>query len=94
MSMELENDIFLKCDKCEKTIEIENRELEYYTESYDRQMGSEVMHIFSGEYKCPICMNEISFTISGWEYPIGVPNYDEYHISGGSFIEIPSLIIL
>mgnify|MGYP007077726381 CR=1 FL=1 len=40
---------------------------------------------YDGVIVCEECGNEIQFRISGFEYPVGAYNYDDYEIYGGEF---------
>ena len=44
--------------------------------------------------ECDQCDNEISFRISGYEYPIGAFNYEDSEITGGRFEEEPHMGVI
>lgn len=92
--MQLENDLLIQCCECGNLIKIDKHDLDFQTSSYERNMGSEVMYEFHGDYDCPVCGNSIRFSISGGEYPIGAFEYEDYDIRGGIFVQSPSLEVI
>ena len=52
-------------------------------------MGDEIEYRYDGVIVCEECGNEIQFRISGFEYPVGAYNYDDYEIYGGDFEKSP-----
>ena len=78
----------LKCKTCfainKPTIEdFENPE----TQSYDRNMGPEIEFLWTLDFECEKCKSELTVQISGWEYPIGIMNYQVTEVSGCSIAE-------
>ena len=57
-------------------------------------MGEEIEFRHEGYIKCDQCDNEISFRISGYEYPIGAFNYEDSEITGGRFEEEPHMGVI
>lgn len=57
-------------------------------------MGEEIEFRHEGYIKCDQCDNEISFRISGYEYPIGAFNYEDSEITGGQFEEEPHMGVI
>lgn len=51
--------------------------------------GDEIEYRYDGVIVCEECGNEIQFRISGFEYPVGAYNYDDYEIYGGDFEKSP-----
>ncbi len=91
--MILTNDLYIICNHCGNRLVISKNDIESETSSYERKMGAEIQHDFYGDFNCERCTNEISFLISGYEYPIGIFNYQDYKINGGSFLVSPELTI-
>lgn len=87
MNMQLTgNRTILECEVCQNQIEVYRDELEYKTETIERNKGLEKVHIFSGEFICDECANNIFFSLIGSEYPLGTYNYAENEIFGGEKI--------
>lgn len=85
----------IKCKKCNKKYEIEPDDFgEPETYSDERNMGYEIGYVWEMEFECDKCNNEISITIEGYEYPVGVYNYENFSTSGCNFIEEPALEIV
>ncbi len=49
---------------------------------------------YEGGIVCEHCGNEISFRISGYEYPVGAFNYEDCNITGGRFEEEPHMGVI
>lgn len=67
-------------------------EIEFDAFTYDHGengMGDEIEYRYDGVIVCEECGNEIQFRISGFEYPVGAYNYDDYEIYGGDFEKSP-----
>lgn len=95
--MELAKDIFIRCDRCGCVIGIHKDEIEFETYGYDHGengMGDEIEYRNDGVIECENCGNEISFRISGFEYPIGAFDYEDYEIEGGDFTEEPHMVVV
>ena len=95
--MELLNDVFIRCGKCRRTTGIHKEDIEFETYVYDRgenAMGEEIEYRHDGLITCDYCGNEISFWISGYEYPIGAFNYEDCKIVGGNFEENPHMVVI
>jgi hypothetical protein len=56
-------------------------------------MGEEIEYRHDGFIECDGCGNEISFRISGYEYPVGAFNYEDSEITGGSFDKEPHMCL-
>ena len=54
-------------------------------------MGEAYEHRIEQSVSCPCCGNEIFFRISGYEYPAGAYDYDDYEIDGGEFLKEPKM---
>lgn len=91
--MILTNDLYIVCSDCGNRIVISKNEIEPETLSYEREMGAEIQHDFNGIYNCERCTNEISFIISGYEYPVGAFNYQNCKVNGGRFFINPEITI-
>ena len=85
----------IKCKKCGKVhkFEVENFG-EPETVSDERNMGYEIQYVWETAINCSKCQNLMAVTIEGWEYPVGVYNYDEFTAEGCLFIEKPELEIV
>lgn len=71
----------VKCQKCNFEFELDA----YYegvTETYERNMGSESTHEWSGEDTCPNCDSEVSVRHDVYEYPSFVENGEDTECSG------------
>lgn len=84
--MKITKNLFIKCGECCNEVEVYKEDLEHNVYSSERRMGIETQHGFTGDYICNNCSNEISLIISVYEYPIGIKNYEEHTINGGSII--------
>ena len=88
--MELIKDVFIRCGRCGKIAGIHKEDFDFESYVYDRgdnRMGEEIEFRHEGYIECDQCGNEISFRISGYEYPIGAFNYEDSEIAGGRFEE-------
>lgn len=72
--------ITIKCDSCQREINLETETEEVMRE--ERRMGAEVQYETTGEVTCE-CGNEITYKKSEWEYPEGVFNHEEPAIVKG-----------
>lgn len=92
--MELLDDVFIRCDRCGRVTGIHKEDFDFETYVYDRgenSMGEEIEYRHDGYIECDECRNEISFRISGYEYPVGAFNYEDNEITGGCFEEEPHM---
>ena len=95
--MELESDIFIRCECCGYVFGVHKDEIEFEAYGYDHGengMGDEVEYRYDGVIECENCGNEISFRISGFEYPVGAFDYEDYEIEGGEFTEEPHMVVV
>lgn len=95
--MELLEDVFIRCGRCGKITGIHKEDIEFETCVYDHGengMGEEIEYLHDGYIVCDHCGNEISFRISGYEYPIGAFNYEDCEIAGERFEESPHMGII
>ena len=95
--MELLEDVFIRCSRCGKVTGIHKEDFDFESYVYDRgdnRMGEEIEFRHEGYIKCDQCDNEISFRISGYEYPIGAFNYEDSEITGGRFEEEPHMGVI
>lgn len=95
--MELLGDVLIRCGRCGKVTGLHKED--FYFESYvydhgDNGMGEEIEYRHDGFIECDHCGNEISFRISGYEYPVGAFNYEGYEIAGGQFDEPPHMCVI
>lgn len=91
MHLELENDLIIKCDECNEVYIIDKDSLELSSSSFDRNMGEEIEYYYYGEKKCEKCGRQIEYNITGYEYPLGVFNYQSYECKGGSYLQKPNV---
>ncbi len=92
--MELLNDVFIQCGHCGYKFGLHKEELDIECYVYDRgenSMGEEAEYRIEGFTECPECGQEISFRVSGYEYPLGAYNYEDNEIDGGYFDEEPQM---
>ena len=78
--MELLEDVFIRCGRCGKVTGIHKEDFDFESNVYDRGengMGEEIEYWHDGYIECDHCGNEISFRISGYEYPVGAFNFEE-----------------
>lgn len=95
--MELLEDVFIRCGRCGKVIGIHKEDFDFESYVYDRgenRMGEEIEYRHEGGIECEHCDNEISFRISGYEYPVGAFNYEDCDIAGGRFEEEPHMGVI
>lgn len=84
----------IKCKKCHKIHDIFPEDIdEPETNSDERSMGYEIQYIWENEFICDRCKNILKITIEGYEYPVGILNYQEFSTEGCSIIDEPSLEI-
>lgn len=71
----------VKCKKCYSVFELE---INYNgtTDRYQREMGVELTHEWTGEEECPNCSSEVSLTYQLYEYPEGAENDEDTECSG------------
>lgn len=92
--MELLDDVFFRCGHCRHSLGIHREEFDIECNVYDRgenSMGDEAEYRIEGYAECPECGNEITFRISGYEYPMSAYNYEDNEIEGGEFEEDPQM---
>jgi len=92
--MNLITDIEIKCENCGQVHVVPKDLLEPNVSSYASCMGDELESTIDDSIICDKCQNEIHFVITGYEYPVGSHNYDEYEIHGGEFIQEPKMEII
>ena len=95
--MELLEDVFIRCDRCGKITGIHKEDFDFESHVCDRsenRMGEEIEYLHDNNIECDHCGNEISFRISGYEYPVGAFNYEDCEIAGGRFEEEPHMGVI
>ena len=95
--MELLEDVFIRCEQCGRIIGIHKEDFDFESYVYDHGengMGEEIEYRHDGFIECDGCGNEISFRISGYEYPVGAFNYEDSEITGGSFGKEPHMGVI
>ena len=95
--MELLEDVFIRCARCGQITGIHREDIDFDSYVYDRGdrgMGEEVEFRHDGCVECCHCGSEISFRISGYEYPVGAFNYEDSEIRGGSFESEPHMGVI
>lgn len=95
--MELLEDVFIRCEQCGRIIGIHKEDFDFESYVYDHGengMGEEIEYRHNGFIECDGCGNEISFRISGYEYPVGAFNYEDSEITGGSFDKEPHMGVI
>lgn len=95
--MELLEDVFIRCGRCGKVTGIHKEDFDFESYVYDHGengMGEEIEYRHEGGIECGNCGNEISFRISGYEYPVGAFNYEDCEIAGGRFEEEPHMGVI
>lgn len=82
----------VKCKKCNKLHSISPEDFGYpETTSDERSMGYETQYIWECEFNCDKCNNDLKITIEGYEYPIGILNYQEFNAEGCIIVQEPLL---
>lgn len=82
----------LKCKYCYAIIKPEIDDFDDpETSQYERNMGVEIEYTWEYAATCPSCNNDISVTVEGWEYPVGIFNYEESTSVGCLITEKPAL---
>ena len=95
--MKLLEDVFIRCSRCRHTFELHKEDFDIECYVYDRgenSMGEEAEYRIEGFTECPKCGREISFRISGYEYPLGAYEYEDNEIYGGDFDEEPQMAVV
>lgn len=78
------NQVKVKCEKCGATVDILLETAGVNQE--EREMGAEIQYDMTGDAICQ-CSNEIEYLESKWEYPEGLPNYQEApKVTGGTLL--------
>lgn len=83
------NDLVFDCNRCNHRHYYEKEDLDLDFEcisSDERNMGPENEYQAIEYFECNECGNEINITFGVWEYPIGIHNYDDVEIDGGTLI--------
>ncbi len=91
--MKLSDNIHIQCSRCNHKFIIDKDFYEPNISYYDHGtngMGEEVEYSIEDDIRCEICNNNISFKISGSEYPIGAFNSSDHSISGATFVSNPT----
>lgn len=84
----------VKCKKCNKLHDISPEDFdEPETTSDERSMGYETQYTWEYEFNCDKCNNELKIIIEGYEYPVGILNYQEFNVEGCLIVDEPSLEI-
>lgn len=83
------SDFTIICDDCGRKYRISSDSLDVDYVCSERQMGTEVQHIFYGEKDCQ-CGNRLLYTVTAVEYPEGTYNFHTCESSGCTYIEKPS----
>lgn len=84
------SDFTIMCDDCKRKYRISSDSFVVDYVCSERQMGTEVQHIFYGEKDCR-CGNRLSYTITAVEYPEGAYNFHTCKSSGCTYIDKPSV---
>lgn len=95
--IKLLEDVFIRCDRCGKITRIRKEDFDFESHVYDRSengMGEEIEYWHDDNIECDHCGNEISFRISGYEYPVGAFNNEACEIAGGRFEEEPHMGVI
>ncbi len=95
--MKLIEDVFIRCCRCGKVTGIHKEDIDFESYVYDcgeNRMGEEIEFYHEGCIECDQCGNEITFRISGYEYPVGAFNYEDNEITGGWFEEAPHMGVI
>jgi len=94
LKMRIIGKIKVKCKKCQKLHDISPENFDDPEKNSDeRSMGYETQYIWEYEFKCYNCNNELKITIEGYEYPVGILNYQEFRTEGCLIIDEPRLEI-
>lgn len=82
----------IKCKKCNKIYDINPEDFPEADVTYDeRNMGAEAQYLWQYDFQCDKCQNSLILTVEGYEYPIGILNYQESNSEGCVILEKPSL---
>lgn len=93
--MIISSGVKIKCKKCSKLYHISPEDFgEPDTSSDERSMGYEIQSTWEYELICDRCSNNLHVTIDGFEYPVGILNYEECSSEGCIIIDKPSLSII
>lgn len=90
--LRINNDMVVRCEECDSENIIFGTEVEFeLTSVEERGMGEEIGYDAEEERSCQNCGNEITIRITAYEYPLGVLNYDDHSVSGGTFTIPPEI---
>ncbi|MDO5132113.1 MAG: restriction endonuclease [Eubacteriales bacterium] len=88
--MILVGDLIIRCSSCGAEYIINTDSLDEDTYSIGEfGMGDRVEHKFAGEVDCDNCGQRMSFRLLGFEYPVGVKEYQDSEAEGCEIIEEP-----
>lgn len=79
--------LLVRCDTCDRLFEVDPYNFNFdWDSSYvdDRSMGREMEYESYEVCRCPFCGKQIDLTLQIWEYPVGIINYQNIEIDGGS----------
>lgn len=86
---ELTKTFFVKCEECETKSEVVT-EYQGVVETDQRAMGTEYTHVWSGDWNCPHCKNDLHVEYTRWEYPMGWLNFDDLEANGCEIVQEPA----
>jgi len=90
--LRINNDMVVRCEECGCENIILGTEIEFEVTSVEeRGMGEEIGYDADEVRNCQNCGNEIAISITAYEYPLGVLNYDDHSVSGGTFTIPPEI---
>lgn len=93
-NLQIINDLLIRCNRCNHDFIVDKDELEISTGYDDRPMGPEVYYNYFGERTCEKCGNNITYEVTGYEYPVGSYNYSDHKIKGGTFLVNPQIDVV
>lgn len=90
--LRINNDVVVRCEECDSENIIFGTEIEFEVTSVEeRGMGEEIGYDAHEERSCQYCGNEITIRVTAYEYPLGVLNYADHSVSGGTFTITPEI---
>lgn len=92
--LKLSSSLSIKCSNCNCVNTYSPEDFELETSADSRNMGSEIHHSWTIDAQCNSCNDDISVSVEGWEYPIGVLNYTDQSVIGGDIISGTAKVVV
>ncbi|GGZ32232.1 restriction endonuclease [Asticcacaulis endophyticus] len=84
----MDKTIIVQCKRCAHLFEVDGDDLNVQQDGADeRGMGLEVFYHGAIGAHCPQCRSPFEIEYEASEYPVGMPNYAEYHPTGVTIVK-------